>query len=51
MLQGGNGDIGTLISIAAVFSIPLLVGFFFVGSRSAINGEVAVNRIVRGDFR
>ena len=51
MLQGGNGDVGTLVSVAVVFAIPLIVGFFLVGSRSAVNGELAVNRIVRGDFR
>ena len=51
MLQGGQGDPSTLIAVGAVFAIPLILGFVFVGSRSAINGELAVNKIVRGDIR
>ena len=51
MLQGGQGDPSTLLAVAAVFAIPLILGFVFVTSRSAVNGELAVNKIVRGDFR
>lgn len=51
MLQGGQGDPGTLITVGAVFLVPLILGFIVVGSRSAVSGELAVNKIVRGDLR
>lgn len=51
MLQGGQGDPGTLITVGAVFLIPLILGFVVVTSRSAVSGELAVNKIVRGDLR
>ena len=50
-LQGGQADPGTLITVGLVFLVPLLLGFIVVGSRSAVNGELAVNKIVRGDLR
>lgn len=47
----GNGDPSTLLTVGAVFAIPLVLGFILVASRSAVSGELAVNRLVRGDVR
>lgn len=47
----GTSNPANLISIVIVFTIPLLLGFFLVGSRSAINGELQMNRVVRGDLK
>lgn len=51
-LSDGSGtDPTAFIGAALVLSLPLLFGFAIVGSRSAINGELEVNKIVRGDLK
>lgn len=47
----GTANPANLISVVIVFTIPLILGFFIVGSRSTINGELQMNRIMRGDLR
>ena len=49
--DGSGADPSTFLGAALVLSLPLLFGFAIVGSRSAINGELEVNKIVRGDFK
>ena len=50
-VSGGGTDPTAFIGAALVLSLPLLFGFAIVGSRSAINGELEVNKIVRGDLK
>jgi len=47
----GTSNPANLISVVIVFTIPLLLGFLVVGSRSAINGELQMSRIMRGDIK
>jgi len=44
-------DPTAFIGAALVLTLPLIFGFAIVGSRSAINGELEVNKIVRGDLK
>jgi hypothetical protein len=50
MLQG-NGDAAALLPVFVIFTIPLILGFIFVTSRSAVNGELAINKVMRGDIK
>ena len=50
-ISDGGNDPNAFLGAALVLSLPLLFGFAIVGSRSAINGDLAVNKIVRGDLK
>ena len=47
----GNGDVAGVIPVIAILMAPLVLGFIIVTSRSAINGQLQVNRLMRGDVK